>query len=137
MKPITEEWIDKAEGDFATAERELSVSGHPNYDAVCFHAQQCAEKYLKGFLQEADIPFRKTHDLVDLLTSALNIEPSWTSMTADLNALSSFAVEYRYPGESSDFDEAREALEQCRRVREVIRRALHVDTFDEASDESE
>jgi HEPN domain-containing protein len=66
MKPITSEWIDKAEGDFATAQRELDAIDHPNYDAVCFHTQQCAEKYLKAFLQEADITFRRTHDLSDL-----------------------------------------------------------------------
>ncbi|NJL91504.1 MAG: HEPN domain-containing protein [Coleofasciculaceae cyanobacterium SM2_1_6] len=27
----------------------------PNYDAVCFHAQQCFERYLKARLQEAEI----------------------------------------------------------------------------------
>lgn len=55
MLPITREWVDKAEGDFATAERELQIKNNPNYDAVCFHAQQCAEKYLKARLQEANI----------------------------------------------------------------------------------
>lgn len=50
MKPITLEWVRKAEGDFITAERELSAHLNPNYDAVCFHAQQCVEKYLKGRL---------------------------------------------------------------------------------------
>jgi HEPN domain-containing protein len=46
------EWISKAEGDFLTAGRELRARKSPNYDAVCFHAQQCAEKYLKAVLQE-------------------------------------------------------------------------------------
>jgi HEPN domain-containing protein len=59
MKKITREWVDKAEGDFATAQRELIVQRDPNYDAVCFHSQQCAEKFLKARLQEADIAFRK------------------------------------------------------------------------------
>ncbi len=126
MKPITGEWIAKAEGDFATAQRELSATDHPNYDAVCFHAQQCAEKHLKAFLQEANISFPRTHDLADLLSLALSIEPTWTSMTADLNILSAFAVEYRYPGDSADLDEAKEALQICKKVREVIRRALHL-----------
>ena len=45
MKPITEEWVQKAEGDFGTAQRELLVRDRANYDAVCFHSQQCAEKY--------------------------------------------------------------------------------------------
>jgi HEPN domain-containing protein len=43
MNPLTLEWIEKAEGDFATAQREQRARKMPNYDAVCFHAQQCAE----------------------------------------------------------------------------------------------
>jgi HEPN domain-containing protein len=54
MKTITREWVDKAEGDFAIAEREIEVKLNPNYDAVCFHCQQCAEKYLKERMQEAE-----------------------------------------------------------------------------------
>lgn len=84
MNLIAGEWIAKAEGDFATAQRELGATDRPNYDAVCFHAQQCAEKYLKAFLQEANFAFPKTHDLTDLLALALSIEPTWASMTADL-----------------------------------------------------
>lgn len=134
MKPITTEWIDKAEGDFATAERELRAEDHPNYDAVCFHSQQCAEKYLKAYLQEAGIPFRKTHDLAELLDSALTIERDWEQMRPNLNALSSFAVEYRYPGETADIDEATEALDQCRKVRDAIRSALTPEPHGRASD---
>lgn len=51
MNPLTLEWISKAEGDYSTAKREYRVRKDPNYDAVCFHAQQAAEKYIKGFLQ--------------------------------------------------------------------------------------
>lgn len=116
----------KAEGDFATAQRELNATEHPNYDAVCFHAQQCAEKYLKAFLQEANVSFPKTHDLADLLGSALPIEPTWVAMTPDLNTLSAFAVEYRYPGDSAELDEAKLAFHVCTNVRQVIRRALHL-----------
>jgi HEPN domain-containing protein len=126
MKPITSEWVIKAEGDFATARRELSAIDNPNYDAVCFHAQQSAEKYLKAFLQEANIQFPKTHDLADLLDLAVSIEPTWTSMTADLNTLSAFAVEYRYPGDSADLDEAKEAFQKCEDVRQIIRQALNL-----------
>ena len=59
MQPLTSEWIDKAEGDFATMMREMQVQDYPNYDAVCFHAQQCAEKYLKARLQESNIPLEE------------------------------------------------------------------------------
>jgi len=51
MNPLTLEWVDKAEGDLITARREYRARKSPNYDAVCFHAQQAAEKYLKAYLQ--------------------------------------------------------------------------------------
>ena len=67
MNPLTVEWIDKAEGDFTTALRELRARKSPNYDGACFHAQQCVEKYLKARLQESGIAFSKTHNLTVLL----------------------------------------------------------------------
>ena len=48
MNPLTLEWVEKAEGDIITAQREYRARSHPNYDAACFHAQQTAEKYLIG-----------------------------------------------------------------------------------------
>jgi HEPN domain-containing protein len=75
MKPLTHEWIGKAEGDFATAKREVRARKAPNYDAACFHAQQCVEKYLKARLQEATIPFGRTHDLSALLNLLLSVSP--------------------------------------------------------------
>jgi HEPN domain-containing protein len=124
MNPITREWVQKAEGDFATAKRELQVSNEPNYDAVCFHAQQCIEKYLKAKLQESNIQFGKTHDLSMLLDLILPVETTWDSLRADLQALSAFAVAYRYPGDEADKNEAREAVERCERVRELVRASL-------------
>ncbi len=80
MNPLTTEWVTKVEGDFVTAQRELLARKWPNYDAACFHAQQCAEKYLKARLQEEGIAFTKTHDLSALLDLMLPIEPAWASM---------------------------------------------------------
>lgn len=48
MPSLSQEWIQKAEGDYATAIREYRARKLPNYDAACFHAQQCVEKYLKA-----------------------------------------------------------------------------------------
>ena len=49
MKPETTEWIDKAEGDWTVAHREMRTA-NPVWNVVTFLAQQCAEKYLKAFL---------------------------------------------------------------------------------------
>lgn len=59
MKPLTAEWIQKAEDDFIVAQKMLRARKYPVYDAVCFHAQQCAEKYLKAFIQEHGRIFQK------------------------------------------------------------------------------
>ncbi len=74
MKPIAAEWVSKAEGDFAILERECRARKNPSYDGACFHAQQCAEKYLKARLCEAGISFGKIHDLVALLQKVLDRE---------------------------------------------------------------
>jgi HEPN domain-containing protein len=124
MKPITIEWVQKAEGDFVTAERELSVGSDPNYDAVCFHSQQCVEKYLKGMLQEAEIFFEKTHDLSALLNLTLAIEPDWEDLRSELDLLSSFAVDFRYPGEFAENAEADRSMITCRKVRQLVRASL-------------
>lgn len=124
MKPLTHEWVGKAEGDFVTARRELRARKAPNYDAACFHAQQCAEKHLKACLQEADLPFSRTHNLSALLDLLLPVEPSWEPFRPHLRALTTFAVGVRYPGESADKTMAREALTLCRNVRRHIRLSL-------------
>ena len=49
MKPLTHEWSQKAEGDY-TVVATLWQAESVVYDAICFHAQQCIEKYLKAWL---------------------------------------------------------------------------------------
>jgi HEPN domain-containing protein len=124
MKPTTLEWIDKAEGDFVTAQMSYRARKNPNPDAACFHAQQCAEKYLKSRLEEAGLAVPKTHNLYALLTLILPVEPSWGGLAADLNVLSTFAVAYRYPGVSATRVDASDAIKRCQNVRGTVRRAF-------------
>lgn len=124
MNELTTEWIAKAEGDYATAERELRARRRPNHDAVCFHAQQTSEKYLKAFLQEQGASFPKTHSLIELLEIALPIDESLELQRELLVQLERYAVRYRYPGESADKDEARAALRATKGVRTIIQQRL-------------
>ena len=121
MKLLTKEWIAKAEGDFATARRELRARKSPNYDAVCFHAQQSTEKYLKALLQEQKTEFGKTHNLTALLDKAVNTYPILEVLRPALISLNIFAVDFRYPEESSDKELASKAFNLCKEVRKVIR----------------
>lgn len=126
MNALATEWIQKAEADFATVERECRARKKPNYDGACFHAQQCAEKYLKTRLCIANVSFLKTHDLVALLEQVLIVEPEWELLREDLAFLSGFSVAYRYPGESSDRDSAIDARRKCRHFRKAVRSTLRL-----------
>ena len=124
MKPLAAEWVGKAEGDFAIVERESRARKDPSYDGLCFHAQQCAEKYLKARLCQAGIHFEKVHDLPALLEQVLAVEPLWEPYRVDLAYLSDFAVSFRYPGESADRATALRARTLCRSFRKAARQSL-------------
>ena len=123
MTPLTAEWVAN-EGDRATALRELHADYAPNYDAVCFHTQQFIEKYLKARLQEANIGIEKTHNLSRLLDLLLPVEPTWDMLRSYLLALTLYAINFRYPGDSANKEEAREAMRLCRKIRLRVRRGM-------------
>lgn len=124
MKPLTREWVDKAEGDFATAQREVRARKSPNYDSACFHSQQCSEKYFKARLQEAGVVFPFTHDLEVLLRLTLPIEPMWAGLLPSAQMLTEHAVKARYPGAWVNRNEAKEAFIRCREIRRLVRQSF-------------
>ncbi len=75
-------------------------------------------------LQEADISFGKTHNLISLLELLLPLDSSWEMMRVYLEPLTVYAVLYRYPGESADKETAREAVKCCGVVRSRAREVL-------------
>lgn len=124
MTPLTEEWVQKAEGDWHVAQHELDAPDSPSYDAICFHCQQCAEKYLKARLTEAGVSFPRTHNLLFLLDLLLPIRPDWDRFRDALRRLDQASVQFRYPGASATEEIAREMLEDCRAVRAALRTSL-------------
>jgi HEPN domain-containing protein len=117
MNELTVEWVAKAEGDYATAGRELHVDDRPNYDAVCFHAQQTAEKYIKAFLQENNVAFPKTHSLIELLELSLPLDNELEHLRSTLIRLGRYAVRYRYPGETASKSEAQMVYKAATAIR--------------------
>ena len=124
MKPVTREWVAKAEADFQSAAREARRRKQPNLDVVCFLAQQCIEKYLKARLQEESLPFGKTHDLEALAQQASTYEPALRLMIPSSKSISAYAVVFRYPGRSATKLEAKDAIQHAKEVRVLIRTAL-------------
>ncbi|MCS6883362.1 MAG: HEPN domain-containing protein [Oscillochloridaceae bacterium] len=112
-------WLAKGDSDLFSA-RLIATSSGP-YDTACFHAQQAAEKYLKGLLAFAGQPVPLTHNLEELerYCATLNPAPDFTGL--DLTQLTPYAVQLRYdPGFWPDQATAVEALALAERVRTAV-----------------
>ncbi len=112
-------WLRFAEGDLRGAEILLErrdILPH----LACFHAQQAAEKAIKGSLIFLQTDFPKTHNL-RLLCELL--PDGWTLAEdpARFSALSFWAVEPRYPGDLPEATEedAKDAVEEAREACET------------------
>lgn len=121
--PLTLEWVQKAERDY-NAIRLHQQAKTPDYDLICFHMQQCIEKYLKSWLQEANIPHPRSHDLLALLGLILPSMPSWRIWHQDFLIIDPYAVEFRYPGKSASTENTDHAVKTCNLVRQSVRVAL-------------
>ena len=124
MNPEILAWVNKAEGDWETMLRESVATEKRNLDAVCFHAQQCAEKYLKARLILGNVFFSKTHDLLALFEDIIILEPHWEYIRDGLGNLNSYAVALRYPGLDATAEQSEQSVEHCRIVRHIVRLSL-------------
>lgn len=98
----TRAWLAKADRDLKTAAHELTAAS-PFTGSAVFHAQQVAEKAMKGFLTFHDVPYRKTHDLAAAV-------------------LTQYAWKFRYPGEPEEpsLEEAETSIALAREVYKAI-----------------
>jgi HEPN domain-containing protein len=120
MNETVKEWIRKSDGDFRVADRELHEAKEPNYDAICFHCQQCIEKLMKAVLiNQGEIPL-KIHDLSTLSRSIKGIHKSWNWLEEDLRFLSLCSIYFRYPGEEAQVEDAQKAFDICTRLRTAL-----------------
>jgi len=125
LATIIGEWVEKAEADLACAVRLLEGNEEWSTETICFHAQQCVEKYIKALLVLGRLDFPKTHDirrLVDMLPP--DMRPDLTP--AEQNTLTPYATATRYPGgfEPSTPKQANDAVRMARRVRRQVRSLL-------------
>jgi HEPN domain-containing protein len=116
-------WFAKAESDLIAVRLLLGAPGP--YDTACFHTQQAAEKYLKGFLSYHNRAFPFTHDLQRLAKLCSAVNPALQLGTPDVLALTDYACGLRY---ARDFwpskQDAVSALGVAERVRADILAAL-------------
>ena len=92
---LTNRYIIKAEHDLKTAKDEI-ITDKPATDTVCFHAQQCAEKYLKAYLVfngKEIIKTLKTHNIEVLLVACKEVDDAFNYLI-EINAheLTDYAI---------------------------------------------
>jgi HEPN domain-containing protein len=92
------QWFFLADEDLRAA--ELLAKHYPTPDSIiCFHCQQSAEKYLKGFLVKNNTEPPKIHDLVELLELCEQIYPDFSAVESQCDFLNRYSVAPRYPRE--------------------------------------
>jgi HEPN domain-containing protein len=119
------QWAAFADEDLRYAEHGLTLEPETPYRLVAYHAQQCAEKYLKAFLVHHKVDFPYTHNISALL-EVCEDHADWTEKLRDAEELTQFAITVRYPGadEAVEKGEAIRAIELARQVKTIVRKAL-------------
>lgn len=118
---LARQWLDRAEADWRLCHR-LIGDPEPYLEAIAFHCQQAAEKYLKAYLTWLQVEFPKTHDLKHLIELVGSCEHALASGLENAATLTPYAVEYRYPGGYPQLtaDEAAQALALADDIRNEI-----------------
>ena len=111
-----EEWEQYALEDEQIIVIALKENGPPNQ--ICLHAEQMAEKYLKGYLFfNKEVP-RKVHQLED----CKKYDVSFVELEREARQLTDYYTEARYPGDMEHFslEEAKEAYEMATTIKDFI-----------------
>ena len=117
---LVKEWTKKAEEDYLAVEELYKISVRRFAAIICFHAQQCAEKYLKALLISRNIEPPRTHSLETLLDLIVDEIPEFEQYRDMLTGLTPYSVEYRYPGVVVTPDDAEYCVETMRELRKAF-----------------
>jgi len=124
------QWMIYGDEDLRLAVHSLTLTSGCPYRLIAYHAQQCAEKYLKAYLVFHKIDFPYTHNISSLLDLCA-AKADWTETLRDAEELTPFAVTARYPGEDEEVSkkEALRSVEIASCVQRVVRDALKQEGF--------
>lgn len=120
MSEKVKQWIIKAESDITIAGKDLKTD-NPVTDAICFHAQQAAEKYLKAYLVFKNLDPEKTHKIEKLVLTCMTLDATFLALK-NTEILTEYAVEFRYPDDFyiPDIEEAKVAYNLALKVKDFV-----------------
>lgn len=127
---LARRWFQKAENDLLNVRNNLQAERYAS-DTVCFHCQQAAEKYLKGFLAWNQTPFARTHDLLELLKQVERIAGVKVKILADhIFLLDPYSISFCHPQEyeaEPDEQQVQQAVGAAYAVRAWVRSRLKLE----------
>ena len=117
------QWLIHGDEDLGLAVHAMTLqAGEPPYRLIAYHAQQCAEKYLKAFLVYCGLDFPYTHNISTLL-ELCSEQADWPAELQEAEQLTLYSITTRYPGEDEGVTdiEATQAIEIAQGVRNRVR----------------
>jgi len=123
-------WVEIAKEDLVLAKHAFTLKSNIPYRLIAYHAQQCAEKYLKAFLVSRLIDFPYTHN-IEMLVNLCESEAEIRAQLKDVFILTQYAAAKRYPGEYRKIqkEDAVEAVRLADLTAQVINKLLERDGF--------
>jgi HEPN domain-containing protein len=114
-------WFTKAGQDLRVAVLAADAKP-PLYAQTVYHAQQTAEKSMKGFLTWHLRTFGKTHNLAELGRACAAIDPTMEPLMRRAGGLTDYVWRYRYPGDPDEpsEQESREAVALAEQVIQTL-----------------
>ncbi len=122
---VIKNWIKKADEDLKVVRHELNQPAEERATgAICFHAQQAAEKYMKAYLLTKSIDLPKSHDLEYLLAVCADNDKDFEKL--DIGNLTDYAVSVRYPDDfyTPSFEEAIKASELANNIKQFVSKKI-------------
>ncbi len=118
-------WQRLANMDLESAEYLLKMQPLP-IEVICYHCQQSAEKYLKGYLVLQGVNPPKIHDLDELCKLCVNWSDSFIDIADHCSDLTAYGVQPRYPMEMMlEERDMWQALDSARTIRDFV--VLHTE----------
>lgn len=120
------EWERFAEMDYTTA-HHLDKTLYPKpMEIVCYHCQQCAEKYLKALIVHLGKDIEKTHDLGNLAAIISDDLSVPQNVLISCAKLTQYGVKIRYPQEfEMNENHVKAALTDMENVRAWCKEQIH------------
>jgi len=113
------EWFRLADMDLALADHALSLHPQP-LEAICYHCQQSAEKYLKGYLvYKGIVDPPRIHNLDSLCEMCEDFDAQFSKIMKPCSTLTDYGVQPRYPHEMEILEsDMRKALTHAKQIQE-------------------